>query len=127
MGFLLLGSRIIWIELGIVHVYNGPMILATQNLGLRYGAQSLFAHASLLCHAEERYGITGKNGAGKSSALRVIAGQEKPTEGEVSLPQNGQVGMLKQDHFQYEHWRLLDVVIAGKADLWEAFKEKEIL
>lgn len=103
------------------------MMLATQNLGLRYGAQSLFAGATLLCHAEERYGITGKNGAGKSSALRVIAGVEKPSEGEVDLPQNAQVGMLKQDHFQYENWRLLDVVIAGKAALWDAFQEKDKL
>ncbi len=103
------------------------MILATQDLGLRYGAQSLFSNATLLCHAEERYGITGKNGAGKSSALRVIAGVEKPTEGEVALPQNAQVGMLKQDHFQYEDWRLIDVVIAGKQDLWDALKEKDIL
>ncbi len=102
-------------------------MLSTQNLGLRYGAQSLFTDATLLCHAEERYGITGKNGAGKSSALRVIAGVETPSEGEVFLPQNAQVGMLKQDHFQYENWRLLDVVIAGKADLWEAFKEKDAL
>lgn len=102
-------------------------MLATQNLGLRYGAQTLFCDATLLCHAEERYGITGKNGAGKSSALRVIAGVEKPSEGQVDLPQHAQVGMLKQDHFQYENWRLLDVVIAGKAALWDAFKEKDVL
>ncbi|MFI4955917.1 MAG: ABC-F family ATP-binding cassette domain-containing protein [Gammaproteobacteria bacterium] len=101
------------------------MMLATQNLGLRYGPQSLFTGATLLCHSEERYGITGKNGAGKSSALRVIAGVEKASEGEIDVPQNAQIGMLKQDHFQYEDWRLLDVVVAGKADLWAAFKEKD--
>jgi ATPase subunit of ABC transporter with duplicated ATPase domains len=100
-------------------------MLNIQNLAVQYGRQELFQNATFQCRPGQRFGITGKNGAGKSSLLRIISGQEKPADGEVHLPQDAQVGMLSQDHFKYETWPVVDVVISGNAQLWNAFKRKE--
>lgn len=101
------------------------MSLAVESLGLRYGPQTLFSQASFLCQPGERYGISGKNGAGKSSILSLIAGEEQPSEGQVVIHSGAQVGILNQNQFAYEDWRVLDVVISGKARLWSAFQEKD--
>lgn len=102
-------------------------MLNIQNLSIQYGRHTLFEEATFQCRPQQRFGITGKNGAGKSSLLRVINGTEKPMAGEASLPANAQVGTLSQDHFQYESWPVVDVVISGNSQLWEAFKQKDIL
>lgn len=100
-------------------------MLSTNQLSMQYGAQTLFEDATLQCRPGNRYGLVGKNGAGKSTVLRVLAGEIAPTSGTIDLPYQAQVGILKQDHFQYETQRLLDVVIAGKPKLWAAIQEKE--
>jgi ATPase subunit of ABC transporter with duplicated ATPase domains len=102
-------------------------MLNLQNISVQYGRQELFHHATFQCRPGQRFGITGKNGAGKSSLLRIIAGIEKPAEGEVHLPSGARLGMLSQDHFQYESWPVVDVVISGNAQLWQAFKTKDEL
>ncbi|MFA6037856.1 MAG: ATP-binding cassette domain-containing protein, partial [Legionellales bacterium] len=102
-------------------------MLNIQNLAVQYGRQELFHQATFQCRPNQRFGITGKNGAGKSSLLRIISGQEKPANGEVHIPSGAQIGMLSQDHFSYESWPVVDVVISGNKQLWNAFKVKEEL
>ncbi len=102
-------------------------MIAVTNLAKNYGAQTLFEQASLAMHAGNRYGVVGANGSGKSTLLRIIAGQEEQSSGEVSMPRKARVGVLEQDHFRYEEMPILDVVMMGHKELWQAMVEKEAL
>ncbi len=90
-----------------------------------YGQKKLFVDVSVNFTAGRRYGITGPNGAGKSTFLKILSGELEPDTGAVHRPKRTSV--LKQDHFAYEAWRALDVVISGNATLWEALEEKQTL
>ena len=102
-------------------------MISLNSLGMAYGAQTLFREGSLQLNAGCRYGVVGANGSGKSTLLRVIAGDESPTEGSVALPRKARVGVLRQDHFQFEDVPILDVVMMGDTELWAAFQAKERL
>jgi ATPase subunit of ABC transporter with duplicated ATPase domains len=67
----------------------------------------------------------GANGSGKSTLLRIAAGEEEASDGSVSIPRKARVGVLRQDHFQYEDTPILDVVMMGHAPLWEALQAKD--
>jgi ATPase subunit of ABC transporter with duplicated ATPase domains len=90
-----------------------------------YGLKKLFIDVSVNFSAGRRFGITGPNGAGKSTFLKILSGEIEPDTGSVSRPKRTSV--LKQDHFAYESWRVLDVVISGNQVLWEALEEKQTL
>ncbi len=102
-------------------------MLAVSALSKHYGDQTLFEDVSIQFNPGERYGIVGANGSGKSTLLRLISGDEIPSGGEISLPKRARLGVLKQDHFQYEKNRILDVVMMGRPELWSAMVEKEEL
>lgn len=102
-------------------------MITASKLAMRYGGQTLFENATLSCRPGERYGVVGKNGAGKSTLLRMIAGEFPPAEGTIDFSAKAELGLLKQDHYTYETWRLLDVVIAGKPRLQAALEEKDKL
>jgi ATPase subunit of ABC transporter with duplicated ATPase domains len=101
-----------------------PMI-SISNLSKYYGDRVLFENASLQFNRGERYGIVGANGCGKSTLLKILCGDEQPSGGDLSIPKRAVLGVLKQDHFQYEDVRILDVVMMGNAPLWSAMAEKE--
>src|SRR5512142_1068394 len=90
-----------------------------------YGLKKLFIDVSVNFSSGRRYGITGPNGAGKSTFLKILSGELEADTGTVRRPKRTSV--LKQDHFAYEAWRVLDVVISGNAQLWEALEEKQAL
>jgi ATPase subunit of ABC transporter with duplicated ATPase domains len=100
-------------------------MITITNLAKSYGVRTLFAGVSLRLNAGERYGLVGANGSGKTTFLRILAGETAPTEGEVTLPRRARVGVLDQDHFKYEHVPILDAVVMGNRDLWEATRVKE--
>jgi len=102
-------------------------MITLTDLGKSYGAQTLFRGASMQFHPGGRYGVVGANGSGKSSLLRMIAGEETPSEGAISLPRRARVGVLRQDHFRYDDVPILEVVMMGHAELWQAIEEKERL
>ena len=102
-------------------------MLVVSNLAKYFGEQLLFEKVSLQFNVGERYGIVGANGSGKSTLMRILAGQEQPSEGAVSMPKRARLGVLEQDHFQYEDNRILDVVMMGNEELWSAMEEKEKL
>src|SRR5262249_35763261 len=82
---------------------------------------------TLLLQPGNRYGITGANGAGKSTFLRLIAGEETPIEGSITLPKHARVGYLKQDQCVHNEHRIIDVVIQGRQPLWKALQERNQL
>ena len=100
-------------------------MISLSNLSKYYGDQILFEGASLQFNRGERYGIVGANGCGKSTLLKILCGDESASDGELSIPKRAVLGVLKQDHFQYEEDRILDVVMMGNTALWSAMAEKE--
>src|SRR5688572_23360355 len=92
-----------------------------------YGGRTLFEDVTTTFEAGNRYGLTGANGAGKSTFMKILAGELEPDTGEVTRPYNSRMSMLHQDHYKYENDRVRDVVIMGNARLWEAMQEKETL
>lgn len=73
----------------------------------------------------ERYGIVGANGCGKSTLLKILTGEESQSDGDLSIPKRAVLGVLEQDHFQFEEERIVDVVMMGNGPLWSAMVEKE--
>ncbi len=101
-------------------------MLSISNLSKSYGAQTLFTDASI-SFGRGCYGVVGANGSGKSSLLRVLSGEEEPSAGTVNVPRKVRLGVLRQDHFQYEDVPILDVVMMGHGPVWKAMQAKEEL
>ncbi len=97
------------------------------DLSKSHGARTLFSDVSLQLVAQGKYGVVGANGSGKSSLLRIIAGEEEATTGGVSIPRRARIGVLSQDHFRYESTPILDVVMMGHSALWDVMQERERL
>ena len=106
---------------------SSAAMIALSNLAKSFGAQTLFEDVNLLLEAGNRYGLVGANGSGKSTLFRIVTGQEEASAGEVSLPRRLRLGLLEQDHFRYENERIVDVVMMGNAELWQAMAEKEAI
>jgi ATPase subunit of ABC transporter with duplicated ATPase domains len=102
-------------------------MISVSNLSKSFGGQTLFQGVSLQFNPENRYGLVGANGSGKSTFLRMLTGEEISSEGSVSMPRRARLGVLKQDHFRYETTAILDVVMMGNQTLWHAMTQKEIL
>ena len=100
-------------------------MITVTNLSKSFGAQTLFQEVSLQLNAGLRYGVVGANGSGKSTLLRILTNQEEASGGEVTMPRKAQLGVLSQDHFRYEDVPIIDVVMMGNSELWEAMKAKE--
>ena len=74
-----------------------------------------------------RYGLIGANGSGKSTFMKILAGELKPSAGNVSTDPNERIGQLRQDQFAYEDYRVLDTVIMGHEKLWQLTQERDRL
>lgn len=99
-------------------------MITVRNLSKSFGRQILFYDANLQLNSGNCYGIVGANGSGKSTLLRILSGEELADEGDVLLPRKCQLGILKQDHFEYENVPIIDVVMMGKEELWSAMETK---
>jgi ATPase subunit of ABC transporter with duplicated ATPase domains len=93
----------------------------------RFGPKILFENVSMQFDPGKRYGLTGANGAGKSTLLKMLEGNEDTDTGSITIPGNLRLGVLKQNHFEYEQERILDAVVQGNKNLWDAMQEKEKL
>ena len=93
----------------------------------RFGPKILFENVSMQFDPGKRYGLTGANGAGKSTLLKMLEGNEDTDTGSITIPGNLRLGVLKQNHYEYEQERILDTVIMGNKALWDAMQEKEKL
>lgn len=102
-------------------------MIAVTDLSKAYAVRTLFAGVSLHLDAGHRYGLIGANGSGKSTFLRILAGEESATSGTVSIPKRLRLGLLRQDRFLSDRQRILDVVLMGHPEVFEAMQEKERL
>ncbi len=102
-------------------------MIAVTALGKSFGQQTLFEGVSLQFNPGNKYGLVGANGSGKSTFLRILTGEELQSEGDINMPKRLKLGVLKQDHFRYEHMAILEVAMMGNHEVWEAMVEKERL
>ena len=102
-------------------------MLQVSNVSLRFDKRVLFENVNLKFTSGNCYGIIGANGAGKSTFLKLLTGEIDTTTGEVIVSKGERISVLKQDHYQYDDMRVLDVVIMGNDRLYKIIKEKEEL
>ncbi len=102
-------------------------MITVSNLSFQFGGQMLFKDVDLKFTPGNCYGIIGANGAGKSTFLRLLCGELEPTRGSVSIPEKVRLSVLKQNHFAYEEYSVLDTVIMGNKRLYDIMKEKDSL
>ena len=102
-------------------------MLQVTNVGLRFGDKELYKDVNLKFTKGNCYGIIGANGAGKTTFLKILAGDIEPNTGSVSITEKERMSVLRQDHFKYDEDTVLDVVIMGHARLYEIMKEKDAL
>ncbi len=102
-------------------------LLSTANLSIQFGAKPLFENVSVTFGNGNRYGLIGANGCGKSTLMKILAGELEPTAGNVSTDPNIRIGQLSQDQFAYEDYRVLDAVIMGYDRLWTVMQERDRL
>jgi ATPase subunit of ABC transporter with duplicated ATPase domains len=102
-------------------------MISAANLSIQFGAKPLFENVSVTFGNSNRYGLIGANGCGKSTLMKILAGELEPTAGNVSIDPNVRVGQLSQDQFAYEDYRVLDAVIMGYEKLWTVMQERNRL
>jgi ATPase subunit of ABC transporter with duplicated ATPase domains len=102
-------------------------VIVLDKVTKRFGPKILFENVSMQFDPGKRYGLTGANGAGKSTLLKMLEGNEDTDTGSITIPGNLRLGVLKQNHFEYDQERILDTVIMGNKALWDAMQEKETL
>ncbi len=102
-------------------------MLITSNLTIQFGAKPLFENVSVKFGDGNRYGLIGANGCGKSTFMKILAGVLEPTGGNVSLDNHERMAFLRQDQFAYEDQRVLDVVMMGHEEMWQAMQERDAI
>jgi len=99
-------------------------MIDTSNLAKEYGARVLFEDVTLQLNAGSRYGLVGANGSGKTTFLRLLAGDEEPSHGTFNLAKRARLGVLRQDRFLDDDAIILDLAMRGDAVVWEALSEQ---
>ncbi len=102
-------------------------MITVSDVSLNFGGQNLFKHVDLKFVPGNCYGVIGANGAGKSTFLRILSGDLEPTTGEVIVAPKTRMSVLKQDHYAYDEFTVLDTIIQGNARLYEVMKQKDAL
>ena len=102
-------------------------MLQVNNVSLKFDKRTLFSDVNLKFTNGNCYGIVGANGAGKSTFLKLLTGEIDTTTGDITVSKGERISILKQDHYQYDDMRVLDVVIMGNDRLYKIMKEKEEL
>lgn len=102
-------------------------MISVSNLSLRYGKRVLFDDVNVKFTEGNCYGIIGANGAGKSTFLKILAGEIESTTGQVSISPGARMAVLKQNHFEFDHVPVLQTVLMGHKKLWEVMQEKDAL
>ncbi len=100
-------------------------MLSVNNVSMRYGPRILFEDVSCTFFAGRRYAITGPNGAGKSTMMKILTGEIEPSKGSVTRPKK--LGVLSQDQFAFDDYRVIDTVVMGNKGLWKALQERDAL
>ena len=102
-------------------------MLTATGVTIRFGKRTLFEDVNIKFNKGCCYGIIGANGAGKSTFLKVLSGELEPSKGEVTKDKNERLSVLKQDHFAFEEYTVMDTVIMGNDELYKIMKEKDAI
>jgi len=102
-------------------------VLTASSITLQFAAKPLFENVSVKFGDGNRYGLIGANGCGKSTFMKILAGELEPSAGNVSLDPGERMAWLRQDQFGYEEQRVLDVVLQGHAEMWRVMQEKDAI
>lgn len=102
-------------------------MISTENVTLRFGSRALFEDVSIKFTPGNCYGLIGANGAGKSTFLKILSGEIEPTSGHVHVTPGERIAVLKQNHFEYDEFPVLETVIMGHAKLYSIMKEKDAI
>ena len=102
-------------------------MITVSNVSVNFSGTDLFKEVDLKFTPGNCYGVIGANGAGKSTFLKVLTGELEPTTGDVIIPEGERMSVLKQDHFAYDRYTVLDTVIMGNMKLYNIMKEKDEL
>ena len=102
-------------------------MLNVQNLSLQFGKRVLFDEVNLKFVNGNCYGVIGANGAGKSTFLKILTGEQDPTTGHINLEPGKRMAVLKQNHFEFDKESVLQTVIMGHKRLYEIMVEKDAI
>jgi len=102
-------------------------MISTSGVTLRYGKRPLFEDVTIKFTPGNCYGLIGANGAGKSTFLKILSGEMEANSGEVHITPGERMAVLKQNHYEYDEYQVLETVIMGHARLYEVMKEKDAL
>lgn len=102
-------------------------MISVSNLSLRYGKRVLFDEVNLKFAPGNCYGVIGANGAGKSTFLKILSGEIDPTTGQVSITPGERMSVLKQNHFEFDNFQVLQTVMMGNKKLWNIIHEKDAI
>lgn len=104
-----------------------PRMISVNNLSLRFGKRVLFEDVNLKFSHGNCYGIIGANGAGKSTFLKILSGEIDPTSGQVSITPGERMAVLKQNHYEFDEFTVLETVLMGHKELYAVMKEKDAI
>ena len=107
--------------------YEVNKLITVSNLSLSFNGTPLYKDVDLKFTEGNCYGVIGANGAGKSTFLKILSGELESTTGEVVIKKDTRMSVLKQDHFAYDEFTVLDTVIMGNKKLYDIMKEKDEL
>src|SRR5260221_6530692 len=99
------------------------MIVAS-GIAMQFGAKPLFENVNVKFGGGNRYGLIGANGCGKSTFMKILGGELEATAGTVAIDSSERVGRLRQDQVAFERERVLDVVLMGHAEMWQAAERR---
>lgn len=102
-------------------------MISTDNLTVRFGGRILFEEVNIKFSAGNCYGLIGANGSGKSTFLKILSGEVEPTNGHVAIANGKRISVLKQNHYEFDEYKVLETVIMGNKKLYDIMKEKDAL
>jgi ATPase subunit of ABC transporter with duplicated ATPase domains len=114
---------------GRAHIclHHGTSMLSTSNVAIQFGAKPLFEQVTVKFADGNRYGLIGANGCGKSTLMKILGGELEQSTGDVMLQAGMRLGKLNQNQFAYEDERVLNVVMQGHVEMWQAMRERDLI
>ncbi|BDD05916.1 ABC-F family ATP-binding cassette domain-containing protein [Aureibacter tunicatorum] len=102
-------------------------MISVSNLSLKFGKRTLFDDVNIKFTPGNCYGVIGANGAGKSTFLKILSGDVDATTGQVSITPGERMAVLKQNHYEFDEFPVLETVLRGHSDLWRVMAEKDAI
>ena len=102
-------------------------MISVSNVILQYGKRILFDEVNVKFTPGNCYGLIGANGAGKSTFMKILSGEIEPNKGQVSILPGMRMSVLKQNHFEFDEYTVLDTVMMGNKRLYDIMKEKDAI